>query len=78
MLNHHETYTVKTISPNVQVGDIVYVKTLDSGSHAVGEVLETYAHGIHVMLYMAKPIDETTYEVVRKLYPEFVNINMSK
>ena len=70
MLTEKMTYTVSTITPNTQVGDIVYVKSLDSGAHAIGEV-------DHVDLYMAKPIDETTFEVTRKLYPEFVNIHTS-
>ena len=48
-----------------------------TGWHAIGEVDHVYAHGIHVDLYMAKPIDETTFEVTRKLYPEFVNIHTS-
>ena len=78
MLTNHMTYTVVPISPNVQPGDIIYVKTLDSGYHAIGEVDHVYAHGIHVVMYMAKVVDETTFEVVRKLYPEFVNANMSK
>ena len=80
MLESNVTYTVKATSPQVQVGDIIYVKSLESGSHAIGEILKIYAHGIHVMLYMARPMedDETTYEVVRQLYPEFVNLNMSK
>ena len=54
-----------------------YEESLDSGAHAIGEVDHVYAHGIHVDLYMAKPIDETTFEVTRKLYPEFVNIHTS-
>ena len=77
MLTEKMTYTDSTITPNTQVGDIVYVKSLDSGAHAIGEVDHVYAHGIHVDLYMAKPIDETTFEVTRKLYPEFVNIHTS-
>ena len=38
MLTEKMTYTVSTITPNTQVGDIVYVKSLDSGAHAIGEV----------------------------------------
>lgn len=78
MLTNNMTYTVTSISPNLQPGDIAYVKSLDSGCHAIGEVDGVYAHGIHVILYMAKAVNETTYEILRKLYPEFVNLNMSK
>ena len=54
MLTEKMTYTVSAVTPNTQVGDIVYVKELDSGAHAIGEVDRIYAHGVHMDLYMAK------------------------
>lgn len=77
MLTEKMTYTVSTITPNTEVGDIVYVKSLDSGAHAIGEVTAIYAHGVLVDLYMAKHIEEAVFEAGRKLYPEFVNMHMS-
>lgn len=71
MLTEKMTYTVSAVTPNTQVGDIVYVKELDSGAHAIGEVDRIYAHGVHMDLYMAKRVSENTFEVSRRLYPEF-------
>ena len=65
------------VTPNTQVGDIVYVKELDSGAHAIGEVDRIYAHGVHMDLYMAKRVSENTFEVSRRLYPEFFNMHMA-
>lgn len=48
MLTEKMTYTVSAVTPNTQVGDIVYVKELDSGAHAIGEVDRIYAHGVHM------------------------------
>ena len=48
MLTEKMTYTVSAVTPNTQVGDIVYVKELDSGAHAIGEVDRIYAHGVPV------------------------------
>ena len=56
MLTEKMTYTVSAVTPNTQVGDIVYVKELDSGAHAIGEVDRIYAHGVHMDLYMAKRV----------------------
>lgn len=77
MLTEKMTYTVSAVTPNTQVGDIVYVKGLDSGAYAIGEVDHIYAHGVHVDLYMAKQVSENTFEVTRRLYPEFVNMHMA-
>ena len=74
MLTEKMTYTVSAVTPNTQVGDIVYVKELDSGAHAIGEVDRIYAHGVHMDLYMAKRVSENTFEVSRRLYPEFFNM----
>ena len=76
MLTEKMTYTVSAVTPNTQVGDIVYVKELDSGAHAIGEVDRIYAHGVHMDLYMAKRVSENTFEVSRRLYPEFFNMHM--
>ena len=67
MLTEKMTYTVSAVTPNTQVGDIVYVKELDSGAHAIGEVDRIYAHGVHMDLYMAKRVSENTFEVSRRL-----------
>ena len=75
MLTEKMTYTVSAVTPNTQVGDIVYVKELDSGAHAIGEVDRIYAHGVHMDLYMAKRVSENTFEVSRRLYPEFFNMH---
>ena len=77
MLTEKMTYTVSAVTPNTQVGDIVYVKELDSGAHAIGEVDRIYAHGVHMDLYMAKRVSENTFEVSRRLYPEFFNMHMA-
>lgn len=63
--------------PEYTGGDIVYVKELDSGAHAIGEVDRIYAHGVHMDLYMAKRVSENTFEVSRRLYPEFFNMHMA-
>ena len=54
MLTEKMTYTVSAVTPNTQVGDIVYVKELDSGAHAIGEVDRIYAHGGQMELYREK------------------------
>ena len=65
MLTEKMTYTVSAVTPNTQVGDIVYVKELDSGAHAIGEVDRIYAHGVHMDLYMAKRVSAMTCSLAR-------------
>ena len=67
MLTEKMTYTVSAVTPNTQV----------SGALAIGEVDRIYAHGVHMDLYMAKRVSENTFEVSRRLYPEFFNMHMA-